>query len=178
MSIDWYLDQLEGQNKRHVLLVVTPKGEYPTQFSRGEYYNLENSILEKPKSYIELYEEDEPEIMQFTAFRLFLKSVICDNERIHDRSIIKLKRLKKEGITSFIVAKHFFDTVPYSEKTQEKAISDGLKQAEDFLEKYPTSKFEFATVKLGKDSDEANVFIKLDLKKDSDDYYFDYVYVR
>lgn len=173
-----YLNQLEGQNKRHVLFIVTPKGEYPTQFSRAEYFNLENSILKEPKSYIEMYEEDVPEIMQFTAFRLFLKPVICDNERIYDRSIIKLKRLKEDEITSFIVAKHFFDTVPYSKKSEGEAINDGLIQAKEFLEKYPVSKFEFASVKLGKDSEEANVFIKLDLKNDSDDYYFDYVYVR
>ncbi|QNK89862.1 hypothetical protein H7992_09545 [Sporosarcina sp. resist] len=178
MPIEQYLDQLEGQNKRHVLLIITPKGEYPTQFSRKKYHNLEDSILENPKSYIGFYEEDVPEIMQFTAFRLFLKPLICDNERIYDRSISKVRRLKKDGIVSFVVAKHFYNTVPYGEKTEENAINEGLSRAEDFLRKYPIEEFEFASVELGKDSDEANIFIKLDLKHDNDDYYFDFVYVH
>lgn len=178
MAIMQYLDQLEGQNKRHVLLIVTPKGEYPTQFSRAEYYNLENSILEKPKSYIEMYEEDEPEIMQFTAFRMFLRPVICDKKLLHNKSLTKVKRVKKEEVISFIVAKHYYNTVPYGEKLEEEAISEGVLQAEKFLKKYPIEKFEFASVKLGKDSEEANVFIKLDLQNVSKDYYFDYVYVH
>ncbi|WP_102274081.1 hypothetical protein [Cytobacillus massiliigabonensis] len=178
MPINEYLNQLEGKGKRHVLLIVTPKGMYPTQFSRSEYYDLENAILKSPKSYIDLYEDDEPEIMQFTAFRLFLKPVICDSERLYDKSVSKVRRLKRDEIVSFIVAKQFFNTVPYGEQIEEEAISAGLITAKEFLEKYPLDKFEFASVKLGKDSNEANVFIKLNLKNESDNYYFDYVYVR
>lgn len=177
MSIIKYLNQLEGRNKRHVLLIVTPKNEYPTQFSRAEYSEIEKSILKKPESYIDLYEEGIPEIMQFTAFRLFIKPVICDKERLYDRSITKVKRLDEDRIVSFIVAKHFYDTVPHGEKSEEEAIKYGWGQAQKFLNKYPINKFEFASVELEKDSDEANVFIKLDFKKESEKYYFDYVYV-
>ncbi len=178
VSIDHYLGQLEGRGKRHVLLIATPKGEYPNQFSGSKYLNLEQAILENPKSYINLFEEDEPEIMQFTAFRLFLKPVICDKKLLHNKSLAKVKRMKKEEIVSFIVAEHFYDTVPHGEKTEEESIEFGLEKANAFLEKYPYEQYEFASVELGKDSDEANVFIKLDVKNESDNYYFDYVYVR
>ncbi|MGG0569759.1 hypothetical protein ABE033_13750 [Priestia megaterium] len=177
MRINDYLNKLEGKSgKRHVLLIVTPKDNYPDQFSE-EYYELENTILAKPKSYIDLYGENENEIMQYVAFRLFLKPVICDNYRLYDRSKTKIKRMNKDEITSFIVAKHFYDTVPSSKKTEEEAITEGLLQADALLKQYPFKNFEFASVKLGKDSDEANVLIKLDFKNKSDNYYFDYVYV-
>lgn len=177
MTIRKYLDQLEGESKRHVLLIVTPKGAYPTQYSR-EYYELEQAILENPKSYIELFEDSVPEIMQFTAFRLFLKSIICDNEQLSAQSITHVRRLDEAEITSFIVAKHYYDTVRYGEKLEEDAISHGLVQATEFLERYPVEKFEFGSVELGKDSNAANVLINLNLKNNSDTYYFDYVYVN
>ncbi|MDC7770350.1 hypothetical protein POL88_15590 [Priestia megaterium] len=178
MKINDYLNKLEGKSgKRHVLLIVTPKGKYPNQFAE-EYYELENEILAKPKSYMDLYEENEDEIMQYAAFRLFLKPIICDNYRLYDRSTTKVKRMNRDEIISFIVTKHFYDTVPSSEKTEEEAIKEGVVQAEVLLKQYPLENFEFASVKLGKDSDEANVFIKLDFKNESNNYYFDYVYIR
>ncbi|WP_391123523.1 hypothetical protein [Psychrobacillus sp. L3] len=177
MTIRKYLDQLEGKSKRHVLLIVTPKDEYPTQYS-NEYCELEQSILEKPKTYIELFEDGVPEIMQFTAFRLFIKPLICDKEQLSVKSTAHVRRLNEDEITSFIVVKHFYDTVRYGEKLEEDAISHGLVLATEFLENYPINKFEFATVALGKDTDEANVLINLDLKNKSDAYYFDHVYVN
>lgn len=36
MLITNYLENLVGEGKRHVLMIVTPKGSYPTQFSRDE----------------------------------------------------------------------------------------------------------------------------------------------
>ncbi|MED3888279.1 hypothetical protein [Priestia aryabhattai] len=178
MGINDYLNKLEGKSgKRHVLLIVTPKGSYPDQFSE-EYLELENAVLAKPKSYIDLYGENEDEIMQYVAFRLFLKSAICDTYRLYDRSTTRVKRMNRNEITSFIVAKHFYDTVPSSKKTEEVAIADGLLQAEDLLKQYPFESFEFASVKLDKDSDEANVFIKLDFKNESNNYYFNYVYIH
>jgi hypothetical protein len=50
-------------------------------------------------------------------------------------------------------------------------------QFEEFIKKYSLDQFEFASVALGKDSDEANVLIKLNFKNGNDNYYFDYVYV-
>lgn len=178
MKIGQYLSKLEGNNKRHVLLVVTPKGAYPTQYSYEEYYHLEKAILEKPKSYIDLYEEDEPEIMQFAAFRIFLKPIICDAERLYDKSLNRVKRLNKEEITSYFIARHFYDTVPYGEKNEEDAIIDGKTQFEKFIEKYPLDKFEFASVELSKDSTEANILIKINFKNQDKNFYFDYVYVH
>lgn len=177
MAIQKYLEKLEGEGKRHVLMIVTPKGSYPTQFSRDDYTSLENAILDKPNAYIDLFEQDVAEIMQFTAFRLFLKPIICDKERLFDNSITMVNRLKKDQIISFFVTKHFYDNVPSGKLTEEEAINEGLTLAEQFLVKYPVNNFEFASVKLGKDSDEANILIKLDFKNDSNQYYFDYVYI-
>lgn len=178
MEINNYLNKLEGNSgKRHVLLIVTPKDKYPNQFD-AEYYELESSVLAKPKSYINLYEEDEAEIMQYVAFRLFLKSVICDNYRLYDRSITRVHRMNRDEIISFIVAKHFYDTVPSGKKTEEEAIKEGILQAEAFLKQYPVEHFEFASVKLRKDSDEANVLIQMDFINNTDNFYFDYVYVH
>ncbi|AJK87674.1 MULTISPECIES: hypothetical protein [Lysinibacillus] len=178
MSITNYLEKLDGTGKRHVLLIVTSKDSYPTQFSREEYANLEKAILDKPSSYIDLFEPEMPEIMQFTAFRLFLKPIICDKERLSDRSITKVNRLKKDQIISFFVTKHFYNTVPGGKLTQDEAINEGLIIAEQFLEKYPVNIYDFASVKLGKDSNEANILIKLDFKNDSNEHYFDYVYIN
>ncbi|MGD6879283.1 hypothetical protein [Bacillus infantis] len=178
MAIDDYLSKLAGESgKRHVLLIVTPRGNYPNQFDE-EYYDLEKAVLNKPKSYIDIYEENEDEIMQYVAFRLFLKSAICDYYRLYDRSTTKVKRISQDEIISFIVAKHFYNTVPSGEKTEEEAIGEGILQAESFLDQFPYTDFEFASVKLGKDSDEANVLIKLDFKNESDEYYFDHVYIH
>lgn len=104
--------------------------------------------------------------MQFTAFRLFIKPLICDKEQLSVKSTAHVRRLNEDEITSFIVERHFYDTVRYVEKFEEDAIS-GL-----------VNKFEFATVALEKDSDDANVLINLDLKSNSDAYYFGYVYVN
>lgn len=178
MEISNFLSKLEGERgKRHVLLIVTPKDRFPNQFD-NEYYDLESAILAKPKSYIDIYEEDEAEIMQYVAFRLFLKDTICDNYSLYNSTTTRVKRLNRDGIMSFIVAKHFYDTVRSGEKTEEEAIQEGLVQAEEFLGRFPYEKFDFASVKLTKDSDEANVLIKLDFKNDSNHYYFDYVYVH
>ncbi|WP_430788395.1 hypothetical protein VBD025_00860 [Virgibacillus flavescens] len=175
-----YINKLEGKGKRHVLLIITPKGEYPNQFSRREFQNLENAILEKPKSYISLFEDDENEIMEYAAFRLFLKPVICDNYRLHDKSTIKLKRLNEEEIKSFTITKHFYETVPYGKKKEQEAINDGIKKAEQFKKDFPIDNYEFASVKLDKNSDEANIFIDLNLKsnKNDKDIYFDFIYVH
>lgn len=177
MEIEKYLDKLVGEGKRHVLMIVTPKGSYPTQFSRDDYTRLENAILDKPNSYIDLFEQEVPEIMQFTAFRLFLKPIICDKERLYDNSLTMVNRLKKDQITSFFVTKYYYDNVPSGKLTEEEAINEGLILAEQFLVKYPINNFDFASVKLGKDSDEANILIKLDFKNDSNEHYFEYVYI-
>jgi hypothetical protein len=177
MDINNHLKNLEGESgKRHVLLIVTPKNNYPNQFD-AEYYDLESAVLAKPKAYISLFEENENEIMQYVAFRLFLKPSICDNYRLSDRSTTRVHRMKKDEVISFFVAKHFYDTVPSGVKTEEDAINEGILQADDFLKRYPTEHFEFASVKLRKDSDEANVLIDLDFKKDNDNFYFDHVYL-
>lgn len=177
MVIMDYLDKLEGTSKRHVLLIVTPKDNYPNQFDK-EYYALEKTILAKPKSYIDIFEEEEAEIMQYVAFRLFLKEIICDNYRLYDRSTQRVKRMSRDEIISFNVAKHFYEAVPSGEKTEEEAIKEGVLQAEDFLKQYSFEDYEFATVSLEKDSDEANLITKLDFRNESDNFYFDYVYVH
>ena len=84
----------------------------------------------------------------------------------------------EEEIINFFAVKHFYNTVPYGEKKEEQAISDGKMEGKEFLKKFPLNKFEYASVRLEKDSDEANVLIKLDFQNVSDGYYFDYVYVR
>ena len=177
MSITKYLEKLDGKGKRHVLMIVTPKGSYPTQFSRDDYTDLENAILDKPNSYIDLFEHEVPEIMQFTAFRLFLKPIICDKERLYDKSITRVNRLKKDQIISFFVTKHFYNNVPSGELAEEEAIKEGITSAEQFLEKYPVNNFDFASMELGKDSAEANILIKLNFKNSSNEHYFDYVYI-
>lgn len=177
MKIDNYLNKLEGKTgKRHVLLIITPKDNYPNQFDE-EYFVLENAVLANPKSYIDIYEENEAEIMQYVAFRLFIKSIICDNYRLYNRSTTRVKRINRDEIISFLVAKHFYNTVPSGLKTEEEAIEEGLLQAEDFLKRYPIENFEFASVSLEKHSNEADILNKLDFKNESDNYYFDYVYV-
>lgn len=177
MKINHYLSKLEGEGKRHVLIIVTPKNEYPDHILDNRFYNLEQSILKKPKSYIDIYEENQNEIMQYVAFRLFLSSVICDRYSLVNRITTKIKRLNEKEIISFFVAKYFYDTVPSGKKKEEEAVDEGEIQAEEFLAKYPFDKFEYASVELGKDSDEANVLIKLDFHNQNNNYYFDYVYV-
>lgn len=177
MLYEEYLNLLNVKGKKHLLLIATPKGEYPNQYS-NEYFDLETSLLANPDSYIDLFEEGKKEIMQYVAFRLYLKSFICDDYRLQYKTTEKLKRFSKDQVESFFVVKEFFNTFPNEEKEEIDAINDGLSYAKTFFEKYPFDKFEFATVQLGKDSDEANVFLKLDLKNDSNNYYFDYVYVR
>ncbi|NFA59473.1 hypothetical protein K8O96_12055 [Clostridium sporogenes] len=177
MKIESYLEKLEGNSKRHVLLIMTPKDEYPNQFSYDEYFNLEESILDKPKSYVGIYDKNQDEIMQYVVFRLFLKPMICDKYRLSNRTITKVKRIKKEEIVSFFVAKSFYDTVPSGEKTQDEAIDYGITKGEEFLKEFPLDKFEYASVALDKDSDEANTLISLDFTNKNDKYYFDYVYV-
>lgn len=172
-----YLDRLEGRGKRHVLMIVTPRGEYPTQFMDKEYIDLEYSVLKYPENYIPLFEEGVPEIMRYAAFRLFIKPIICDHESLRDKSVTKLKRMNTDDIVSFVVAKHYYETVPFSEKTKEDAIEHGINLADNLLNKYPQDQFEFATVHLGKDSDQANVFINLEFNYDDDSYLLDYVYV-
>ncbi|WP_112181635.1 hypothetical protein [Paraliobacillus zengyii] len=176
-DINKYIDCLEGKGKRHVLLIVTPRGSYPNQFSHSEYDGIESAILENPKSYISLFEEDEDEIMQYAAFRLYIKPVICDKYQLYDKSTLKLKRMKEKEIESFIITKHFYNTVPSSKENEEEAIRNGIKKAEDFKNKFPIENFEFATVELGKDSNEANVFIDLDFTNKNNNIHFDYIYV-
>ncbi|MGD6781345.1 hypothetical protein ACQCT3_18085 [Sutcliffiella horikoshii] len=176
--ITQYIDKLEGRSKRHVLMIITPKGDYPTQFMNSSYEQLERSVLKNPDSYISLFEDDIPEVMQYVAFRLFLKPVICDKKYLHNNTVEKNKRMKKEDITAFVVTKYFYDTVPYGKKTEDEAINEGLVIAKDFLKKYPTEEFEYATVHLEKDSNGANVFIKLDFSLENDNYVLDYIYVR
>lgn len=146
MGIMKYLDQLEGNSKRYVLLIIAPKEKYPIQIIDDLFYKLENSILEKPKSYISIYGEDPNEMMQYVAFRQYLSPVICDKYSLSNRSKTKLKRLNEKEIISFLVAKRFYDTVPYGEKTEEEAIREGKTNAEGFLVKYPLSQFEHASV--------------------------------
>ncbi|MDO3675929.1 hypothetical protein [Paenibacillus ehimensis] len=178
MSINSYLDKLEGTSKRHVLLIVTPKEKYPNQYLDETYYELEKSILEKPRSYISVYGDDPNEVMQFVAFREYIRPEFTDRYLLREDRTNKVKRMDEKELISFIVAKHFYDTVPYGEKKEEEAIKDGEVQANQFLEKYPLSRFEHASVVLGKDTKEANVLIKLNFTNLSDNYYFDYVYVR
>jgi hypothetical protein len=178
LSIHNYIDRLEGKSKRHVLLIVTPKDKYPINFLEEDYYSLEKSILQTPKEYMSLYHDDPNEIMQYVAFREYLRPLICDKYNMAYRTIEKIRRLRKEDIISFIVTKHFFDTVPSSLKKEEVAITDGLSLAEDFLKKFPLDKFEHTSVKVGKDSTEANVLIDISFENKSNDYYFDHVYVR
>ncbi|MCR8633482.1 hypothetical protein [Paenibacillus radicis (ex Xue et al. 2023)] len=176
--INTYLDKLEGTGKRHVLLIVTPRDEYPINFLDEKYYMLEQAILENPKSYIGIYDQDEKEIMQYTAFRLFLRPVICDKYSLVYKETTKVKRLNEKEIISYFVTKHFYDTVPFGEKSEEEAIKEGKIQAKEFLENHTLDEYEFASVKLGKDSNEANTLIKLNFKNENENYYFDYVYVR
>lgn len=178
MKILNYLSKLEGKNKRHVLLIITPKGEYPNQFSNEQFYSLEKAILNKPKSYSYIYNENENEIMQYVAFRLFLKPVICDNYSLVNKTTTKVKRINEEGIRSFFVAKSFYDTVPFGKKTEKEAIDYGLSHSNNFLKRFPLDKFDYASVALTKDSNEANTLILLDFKNKSNSYYFDYVYVN
>lgn len=178
MTIDNYIDKLEGEGKRHVLLIVTPKDKYPDQFFDNRFYNLEQAVLKNSNSYTNIYEENQNEIMQYVALRLFLRPVICDKYSVRNRTITKIKRLSEREIISFFVAKHFYETVLFGEKNEEEAINDGKIQAKEFLEKYPLDNFEFASVRLTKDSDKANVLIKLDFENKNKNYYFDYVYVH
>lgn len=178
MSIHDYLDRLEGKSKRHVLLIVTPKDKYPINFLEEDYYSLERAILQTPKAYMSLYGDDPNEIMQYVAFREYLRPLICDKYHMANKKTEKVKRLRKEDIVSFIVAKHFFDTVPSSQKKEEEAITDGLSLAEEFLLKFPLSKFEHTSVKVGKDSTEANVLIEISFENRINNYYFDHVYIR
>ena len=177
-DITSFIDRLEGKGKRHVLLIVTPKGNYPNQFSGKEYDKLEYSILLNPKSFISLFEEGEKEIMQYVAFRLFLKPVICDSYRLYNKQTIKLKRMGLEEIESFMVTKRFYSTVPYNEETEQEAINIGVNEFKHFIRKYPFEQFEFATVYLDKDSEEANLIPGIDFtNKNKNEIYFDYVYV-
>lgn len=178
MLIQEYINNLNVKGKKHILMIVTPKGQYPTQFDGSEYLSLENSILKSPTSYIDLFEPDVPEIMQFTAFRLFLKPSICDKENLAQKSISKVNRMSEEQLRSFIVTKHFYDMVPSGKLSEEIAIKEGIQLANKFLEKYPIRDFEFASAILNKDSNEANVLIKIDFMNKDDNYYFDYIYVR
>jgi hypothetical protein len=178
MSIYDYLDKLEGKSKRHMLLIVTPKDKYPINFLEEEYYLLEKSILQKPKGYMSLYGDDPNEIMQYVAFRQYLRPLICDKYDMVYKKNDKIKRAKKEEITSFIVTKHFFDNVPSGLKTEDAAISDGLNLAKDFISKFPLSRFEHVLVKVRKDSNEANVLIDISFENKTEDYYFDHVYIR
>lgn len=175
MYINDYLNKLEVQGKKHVLLIATPKDKYPNQYD-AEYYKLENAILAEPKSYLGIYEENEDEIMQYVAFRIFLKPIICDYYSVSNRTTTKVKRFGRDEIISFIVAKHYYDTVPVGVKTEVEAIEDGKLQAENFLKQYPIEKFEFASVQLRKDRGETNILLKLNFKKESDNYYFDHIY--
>lgn len=177
MEIESYLGNLEGNHKRHVLLIMTPKDKYPNQFSYDEYFNLEESILDKPKSYVGIYDKNQDEIMQYVAFRLFLKSKVCDRYSLSNKMMAKVRRINREGIISFFVVKSFYDTVPSGEKKQKEAIDYGLTKGKEFLKRFPLDKFEYVSVALDKDSNEANVLISLDFTNQSDKYYFDYVYV-
>ncbi|GIO88550.1 hypothetical protein J25TS5_54820 [Paenibacillus faecis] len=178
MSIDQYLDRLEGSSKRHILLIVAPKGKYPINFLDEDYHSFERSILQNPKEYISLYGDDPNEIMQYVAFREYIRPLICDKYSLVYNTKEKVRRATKEEITSFIVAKSFFDSVPSGLKTEEESIEDGLTQAYDFLNKFSLERFEHTLVKLGKDSDEANVVINISLKNNTDEYYFERVHIR
>ncbi|MEK4188091.1 hypothetical protein [Paenibacillus sp. FSL L8-0494] len=178
MSIHDYLDRLEGNSKRHILLIVTPKEKYPINFLDENYYSLENSILQTPKEYMSLYGDDPNEIMHYVAFREYLRPVISDKYSVAYQTTDKIKRSRKEEIISFIVAKHFYDNVPSGTKKEDAAISDGLILADDFLSKFPLNKFEHVLVKVGKNSDEANVLIDISFQNRNDDYYFDHVYIH
>lgn len=176
-KIEKYLDELEGVGKRHVLLIATPKDEYPDHILDNKFYKLEQSVLMKPRAYIGIYEDDD-EIMQYVAFRLFLSPVICDKYSLRSMTTTKIRRLSEREIINFFVIRHFYNTVPYGEKKEEEAINDGKTEGKEFLKKYPIDKFEHTSVNVGKDSDEANVLIKLKFENKNNDYYFDYVYVR
>ncbi|MEB4781411.1 hypothetical protein P5G60_06595 [Paenibacillus jamilae] len=178
MGIDKFLEILEGERKRHVLLIVTPQGKYPINILGQDFYDLEKAVLSEPKSYISIYEEGTNEIMQFTAFRLFLSQIIADKYDLPYKTTDKVKRMDGKELEAFFVAKSFFDTVPFGVKTEKEAIESGKNTCADFLNKYPQSKFEYATVALRKDSNEANVILDLSIKNQSEDYYFDRVYIR
>jgi hypothetical protein len=178
MQINHYLNHLEVVGKKHILLIVTPKDEYPITLLDNKFYRLEQSVLENPKSFISIYEEGQNEIMQYAAFRLFVSPVICDKYNIEDRGLRKVKRLEYKGIVSFFVIKHFYDTVPYGEKNEEDAINGGQAKAAEFLQTHPLPKYEYACVTLQKDSNEANVILDLTFKQESEDYYLGRVYAR
>ena len=178
MGIHQYLDKLEGNSKRHVLLIVAPKEKYPINLLEEEYYALERSILKNPRECISLYGDDPNEIMQYVAFRLYIRPIICDKYSMSNNRTDKFKRAKKEEITSFIITKHFFNTVPTSLLSEEESIIEGLTLAKDFLDKFPIDRYEHVLVKVGKDSDEANILIDISFENNNEDYYFDRVYIR
>jgi hypothetical protein len=176
MQINYYLNILQVVGIKHIMLIVTPKDEYPISILDDKFYKLEQSVLVDPKSYISVYEEGENEIMQYVAFRMFISRVICDQYNLHDRSVNRVKRLDINGLVSFFVVKHFYDTVPYGENNGEEAINEGERKAKEFLQDHPLDRYEYACVTLEKDSIEANVLLDLHLNNESMDFYFGRVY--
>lgn len=178
MDIYKYIDSLEGNSKRHILLVVTPKDKYPINFLEEAYFSLEKAILKNPKEYMSLYGDDPNEIMQFVTFRHYIRPVICDKYSVRYKTTERVHRGTKDELVSFIVAKHYYQNVPNGSMTVEESIEQGLILANEFLSKYPHNKFEHALIKLDKDSNEANSLINISFASGTDSYFFDQVYIH
>lgn len=175
MEIESYISQLGGNGKRPVLLIVTPKNEYPKYLSDERYNNFEKAILKNPKSYTYIFEENEKEIMQYVGFRYFLKPAICE---YHNGLAENLKKLNEKDVINFFIAKHFFATVPFGEKSEEEAIKYGKELGGKFIDKFPINKFEYTSTFFVKDSEQYNMLMKLDFNNQNINYYFDYVYIH
>lgn len=175
MKIESYISHFGGNGKRPVLLIVTPKNEYPKYLSDERYNNFERAILKNPKSYTYIFEENENEIMQYVGFRHFIKPAICN---YYNRPAENLKKLNEKDVINFFIVKHFYETVPFGLKVEDEAIESGRELGNKFIDKFPIDKFEYASTFFIKDSDECNLLMKLDFNYQNSDYYFDYVYIH
>lgn len=178
MRIDEYIDNLQVQGKKHIVMIVTPKDEYPDNFIDVKYHKFEKGILKNPLSYISLYDSGQSEIMQYTAFRIFVKPVICDKYSIRYRTTEKLRRLNEKGIRSFFVVQRFYESVPSGTRTEAESINEGNNRSLDFIAKHPLEHFEYGFAIIEKDSNEANVLMDIDFNGENEGYYFAPVYVH
>ncbi|WP_339307656.1 hypothetical protein [Paenibacillus sp. FSL R5-0519] len=176
MDIQNYLDSLNSSGKHHLILVVAPKGEFPTDIIDQKYLMFEKSILKNPKSYIGLYENELDEIMQFTAFRIFLKDEVTDHYNLPYSTVEGKKRATSEEVLNFFVVKEFYNHVPHGNKSEEDAITEGTESGREFLKKYNNDEYEYVITSLGKHSNAANVLLDINFSS-NEAYHFDKVYI-
>ncbi|MFV8519303.1 hypothetical protein [Bacillus sp. SBS7] len=176
MEIRKYLETLGVDGKRFVLLTITPKGKYPTQFQDEDYSMFLNNILRDKESYLGIYEPENKEMMGYVAFTLFTQPLICDKYELPYQTTKRRPRATTKEIEAFLVLKEFYKYVPSEKMNEKEAIAKGIELSKEFLDRFDKENLDCVITVAERHQTGVDILNDLTFNQSNDKYYFDYVY--